>query len=492
MNSSIAVTMTGQIHFILNKRTVCTSQTNGVTVLDYLRLSERLTGTKEGCKEGGCGACTVLVGELQGEKLVYKPLLSCLLPLGELSRKHLVTIEGLNREQLSPIQQALVDYGATQCGFCTSGIVMSLTGYLLADETNIEKAGIKTALQNNLCRCTGYGAIKRAGNALVKSLGNGGVCNLETWIVRGILPEYCREIPERLRQLPPTAKRNSWRSLSQSDNGKISPKFIIAGGTDLYVQQGDMLAESAVQLLNRSPQMKGIKTDGELIHIGALTTFAEFANHPVIIDLIPHIQEYIQKIASHTIRQRATVGGNLITASPIGDISVLLLALNANLVLQSGNNVRNISLKEFFQGYKKTAKQPAEILTEIIISISPVATKFNFEKVSKRQYLDCAAVNSALAICCEVDTIHEVSISLGGVAPIPLFLKQTSNYLIGKQITPETIAAAFPILQREISPISDLHGSASYKRLLARQLLIAHFTKLFPEFLTLKNFYETN
>lgn len=474
--------MTGQIHFILNDRTICTSQPTGVTVLDYVRLSERLTGTKEGCKEGGCGACTVLVGELQGEKLVYKTLLSCLLPLGELSGKHLVTIEGLNQERLSPIQQVMVDYGATQCGFCTPGIVMSLTGYLLANETEIDEAGIKTALNNNLCRCTGYAAIKRAGSALVQSLGNGEVCNLENWIDKGIIPEYFRDIPDRLRQLPQ----------SFSENGKVSPEFVLAGGTDLYVQQGDILPESAVQLLNRSPQMKGITTDGNFIHIGALTTFAEFANHPVIIKVIPHIQTYIERIASYTIRQRATVGGNIITASPIGDVCVILLALNADLVLQEGDNLRNVLLRDFFQGYKKTAKKPSEILTEIIIPLPASATQFNCEKITKRQYLDCAAVNSAIAIRCARDTIHEISISMGGVAPIPMFLKRTSNYLIGKRVTQETIAGAFPILQSEISPISDIHGSTSYKRLLARQLLIAHFTKLFPEFICLQDFYETN
>ena len=476
--------MTGQIHFILNDRTVCTSQPTGVSVLDYLRLSERLTGTKEGCKEGGCGACTVLLGELQGEKLVYKPVLSCLLPLGELSGKHLVTIEGLNQEKLSPIQQALVDYGATQCGFCTPGIVISLTGYLLGSETDIDEAGIKTALHNNLCRCTGYGAIKRAASALVQSLGNGEVGNLETWIDRGIIPEYFRHISDRLPQLS--------QPIAETQNGKVSPQFTVAGGTDLYVEQADILAESRIRFLNQSLQMKGISIEGNSIRIGALTTFTEFANHPTIIKLIPDIQTYIQRIASVLIRQRATVGGNIITASPIGDISVLLLALNANLVLQAGDDIRNVPLRDFFQGYKKTAKKPTEILTEIVISIPPAATKFNSEKVSKRQYLDCAAVNSAIAIYCEEDTILESPISMGGVAPIPLFLKQTSNYLISKQITQKAIAGAFPILQREISPISDIHGSASYKRLLARQLLIAHFTKLFPEFITLKDFYARN
>ncbi len=461
--------MTGQIDFILNDRTICTCQPPGVSVLDYLRLSERLTGTKEGCKEGGCGACTVLVGELQGEKLVYKTVLSCLLSLGELSGKHLVTIEGLNQEKLSPIQQIMVDCGATQCGFCTPGIVMSLTGYLLASEKEIDQAGIKTALNNNLCRCTGYGAIKRAGNALVESLGNGEVHNLEHWIDKGIIPEYFRDIFDRLCQLP--------QSLSESENNKVSPEFIIAGGTDLYVQQGDILAESTIRLLNPSPQMKGITTEENNIHIGALTTFAEFANHPDIIKLIPQIQTYVKRIASHTIRQRGTVGGNIITASPIGDVCVLLLALNADLVLRSKNDIRKVPLRNFFQGYKETVRKPSEILTEIIIPLPASATKFNCEKITKRQYLDCAAVNSAISINCDGDVITQISISMGGVAPIPLFLKQTSNYFLGKHITQKAITGALPILQGEISPISDIHGSANYKRLLARQLLIAHFIR---------------
>nr|MDJ0596965.1 FAD binding domain-containing protein [Pleurocapsa sp. MO_226.B13] len=323
-----------------------------------------------------------------------------------------------------------------------------------------------------------------AASALVESLGNGEVNNLETWINKGIVPEYFRDIPEHLRHLP--------QLLAESNNNQVSPEFTIAGGTDLYVQQGDILAESAIRFLNQSPQMKGINTEGNNIHISALTTFDEFANHPAIIDLIPYIQAYIQRIASHTIRQRATVGGNIITASPIGDISVMLLALNANLVLRSGNDIRKVSLRDFFQGYKKTTRKPSEILTEIIIPLPTSATKFNCEKITKRQYLDCAAVNSAITIRCEGDTIRESSISMGGVAPIPLFLKQTSNYLIGKRVNQEAIAGALPLLQEEISPIDDIHGSASYKRLLARQLLIAHFTKLFPEFIAVKEFYEKN
>jgi xanthine dehydrogenase small subunit len=190
--------------------------------------------------------------------------------VGELAGKHLVTIEGLNQDRLSPIQQALVDWGATQCGFCTPGLVMSLTGYLLASPTAIDLEGVKTALHNNLCRCTGYGAIKRAALSLARSLGNRIEPNLENWIAIGIVPEYFRDLPDRLRQLPPTVLANDI----------TSPEFVIAGGTDVYVQHGDRLPDAAVRLLNPSAQMKGMRIEGDLLHIGALTTFAEFASHP--------------------------------------------------------------------------------------------------------------------------------------------------------------------------------------------------------------------
>ncbi len=475
--------MTGQIYFLLNARTVCTSQPPGLTVLDYLRQIERLVGTKEGCREGGCGACTVLLGELRDERVWYKAVTSCLLPLGELQGKHLVTLEGLNQVQLSPVQQALVDWGATQCGFCAAGIVMSLTGYLMAG-TTARVEGIKTALSGNLCRCTGYAALKRAGTALVQSTCNGLPLTASDLVDRGILPAYFRDIPARLRQLPQPVLENE----------QVTPEFAIAGGTDIYVQMGETLPDVPVRLLNLSPinlspEMRGISCCDGQIRIGALTTFEEFATHPAVMQLIPYISAYIERIASWQIRHRATVGGNIVGASPIGDLSILLLALDALLVLRCKDRSRTLPLRDFFRAYKDTAKAEGEILTEIILLIPLPDTRVHFEKVSKRQYLDCAAVNSAIAVRCEGDVIREVGISMGGVAPIPLFLKRTSAYFLGKRIDKDTVESSFPILQQEISPRSDVYGSAVYKRLLARQLLIAHFTELFPELVTVREFY---
>ena len=167
------------IHFWLNNQEVTTKEPPGRLVLDYLRQKERLVGTKEGCKEGDCGACMVLIGELSGNQVEYKPVTSCLMPVGELHGKHLVTIEGLNLEKLTPVQQAIVDEGGSQCGFCTPGIVVSLTGYLMQPWGELNAEGIKYALGGNLCRCTGYASLMRAGSRLLKQFGNGAARNGE-------------------------------------------------------------------------------------------------------------------------------------------------------------------------------------------------------------------------------------------------------------------------------------------------------------------------
>ncbi len=474
--------MTGQICFLLNDRQVCTSQAPGVSVLTYLRQAERLIGTKEGCREGACGACTVLLGELDGEQVSYKVVPACLLLLGELPGKHLVTIEGLNQAQLSLVQNALVDFGATQCGFCTPGIVVSLTGYLLAGGTDISVAGIKQALSGHLCRCTGYAALQRASAALVRFISQHSHASISDLIALTLLPDYFQTIPARLRQLPKTP----------SDNGQTSPEFWIAGGTDLCVQSGPRLASAPVRFLSQFPEMKGISRRDGQIHIGALTTFAELAVHPVIRQLIPDIQGYMARLASWQIRQQATVGGNIMGASPIGDVSNLLVALDARLILQRDGQRRTVPLQGFYRGYKDTAQHPGEILIEIVVPVPDPGVRINVEKVSKRLSVDCASVNSAIAVHCESGIIQTCSLSIGGVAPIPLFLKQTSAYFQHKPLTKETIQGAFPILQREIAPISDIRGSAIYKRLLARQLLIAHFTQLFPELITVRDFHETH
>ncbi|MEK7699478.1 MAG: FAD binding domain-containing protein [Planctomycetota bacterium] len=460
--------MSSKTHFFLNDTEVCADGHPGMPVLDYLRRIQRLMGTNEGCREGDCGACVVLVGELDGEWVKYKAVTSCLMPLGELYGKHLVTVEGLNMPHLSPVQQAIVDEGATQCGFCTPGIVVSLTGYLM-DDKEITKEGIKNTLGGHLCRCTGYRSLKRGVDFLKLAVESR--TGIRSLVANGMLPAYFLEMPDSLRKIP---------ELSVNEGSNI-PKFFIAGGTDVYVQKGDMLQESEVCLLTMNRDMKDIAPMDGYVRVGALTTFEAFANHAEIIRVIPGIQDYMTRIASLQVRNRATVGGNIVNASPVGDVTILLLAFGATLVLKSGETSRTVPITSFFKGYKQLDKTPSEILSEIHIPIPAADTKINFEKVSKRKHLDVASVNSALTVRCDDAVIREMALTMGGVAPIPLFLKATCRYFLGKEVCREAIEGAYPLVQQEISPISDIRGSAEYKRLLARQLLIAHFVKLFPD-----------
>ncbi len=471
--------MSASICFWLNDQEVVADDPPGLLVLDYLRKHKRLVGTKEGCKEGDCGACTVLVGELNNNNIFYKPVTSCLLPLGELQGKHLVTIEGIDREHLNPVQQAIVDESGTQCGFCTPGIVVSMIGCLMHVNDMINDEFIKEALSGHLCRCTGYRSLKAVTPHLqTMKQKNGGI---EGLVKSGFIPRYFLQMPERLSKI----------SQPTPTLGKKTPKHFIAGGTDLYVQRGEELPESRVHLLNLHPQMKGIRRKNRALHIGALTSFEDFANHPEIQKLIPDIKDYMFLIASLQLRHRATIGGNIINASPIGDLTVLFLALEARLVLKNGSKERTVPITEFYLGYKQLDKKSNEILTEVIIPELAPGSKINWEKVSKRKCLDIASVNSA--ICIQTDAngiIRHVGLAMGGVAPIPLFMKESSAFLTEKPVSMEILNEAIKIAQQEISPISDVRGSVAYKRMLTRQLMIAHFSKLFPEKMKVREFYE--
>lgn len=470
--------MTTKIPFWLNNRRVGPSEPAGMLILDYLRKIEKLTATKEGCKEGDCGACTVLIGELAGDRVHYQVVTSCLVPLGELHGKHLVTVEGINLEGLSPVQQFMVDEGGSQCGYCTPGFIASMTWFLMA-EKDLTPEAFKRAISGNLCRCTGYNSIKRAGQHLIDLFGPGGKGE-EIWrapwrikalVEAKMLPEYFLQMPERLKEIPPIEIKTD-RPID----------CFVAGGTDIYVQKGEQIPEAKVGLLNLYPEMKTIKKEDGCLSIGALTSFEDFANHSEVQKVIPKIREYMFLIASLQIRNRATLGGNIVNGSPIGDMTILLLALDCGLVLKEGENQRTVALKDFFKGYKVLEKREKEILTEILLPLPAEGTKIHFEKVSKRKCLDIATVNSAAKIQAHGEgIIIDASLTAGGVAPIPLFLKKTSDFLVGKKINSDTIQEAQKVAAQEISPISDVRGSAQYKALLVHQFMAAHFIELYPK-----------
>lgn len=469
--------MTLPLRFFLNDEEVCLDENPGTLVLDVLRTGRQLTGTKEGCREGDCGACAVLVGTLEGDTVRYLSVTSCLMPAAELAGRHLVTIEGLSIGESTPVQVAIDDEGGSQCGFCTPGIVVSLTGMLITEMGNVDLETTKNALGGHLCRCTGYRSLKATWKHLAAA--SRGARSIDDLVNRGLLPAYFAEVPDWLR-----AVETETTTLSSDVH------LMVGGGTDVYVQQGDEVAGGDLIALNNLTGLSGVADRDGYVEVGAMTTFEDFAASPAIRRVIPSIGEYMALIASVQIRNRATVGGNIVNASPIGDLSILLLAMECELVLRNRNgDVRTIPIRQFFRGYKDIDLRSGEMLTEIRIPRVDGA-RIGWEKVSKRKYLDIATVNSAISISAPGSTIERASIAVGGVAPIPLFLAETSAFLQDKPVNCDTVLQAAQVALDEITPISDVRGSADYKRLLTRQLLFGHFATLFPETITVEALCE--
>lgn len=466
--------MEKRIKFLCNDLIRDLSVKPGMALLDVIRQDLRLTGTKEGCKEGDCGACTVLLGELKGEGVVYKAINSCLFPIAEAAGKHVVTIEGLQRETLSPIQNLFLEEGASQCGFCTPGFVVSITGHLLSRK-KIGAEELTDSISGNLCRCTGHISIKRVVGRFAEWFNKayaGKGDYISELVNLDLIPAYFSGVREKLRGISTEA------SPDKADSNDVITK--IAGGTDLYVQRGEEIADTEIFLLNTGAQADRIKPEGNKIIISSLTTMSELEESEIINKYYPDLKTSLKYFGSRQIRNSATVGGNIRNASPIGDIANILLALDARLEISSPGEKRTVELDKFYISYKNVDCQKNEMITDVIIPIPGTEARISYEKVCKREYLDIASVNSTLYMEKAGNKIKKVRISAGGVAPIPLLLKKTADFLAGKIISAKTVKEAVVIALSEISPISDARGSKEYKRLLLRQLIFAHFIKLFP------------
>lgn len=452
------------IEFILNEEHIQTDVPEGMTVLDFVRYSKNLKGTKIGCREGDCGACNILVGELDGEEVRYRSMTSCLTPLANVRRKHVVTIEGINPKNggLSPVQQAMVENNGTQCGFCTPGFIVSLTGFFISGDQNSPESAI-ASIDGNICRCTGYKPIERAAAAVCREAGAGAE------VPEQCVPGYFKEIPEMLSGLAATADESG-------------ADAIVGGGTDLYVQRPEELIRAGARHVFFDDRLRGIRKSGDLVEIGASATVTDLLESPLIKDLFPNLEEHLKLVSSTPIRNMATLAGNFVNASPIGDMTIWFLSLDAEVELENGDGeVRTMPLRKLYLGYKDLALEKGEMLTRI--RFRPRFTHFNFEKVCKRTYLDIASVNTAISLAVEKgergEIIRSAHVSAGGVSPVPLYLSKTSDFLAGRELSPGTVRDAATRMQDEISPISDVRGSAAYKRLLLRQLFYSHFFELF-------------
>ncbi|NNE28759.1 MAG: 2Fe-2S iron-sulfur cluster binding domain-containing protein [Saprospiraceae bacterium] len=453
--------------FILNDKMVQSSEPAGSTLLDFVRYHKRLVGTKIGCREGDCGACTLLVGEFINGAMRYRSLTSCITPLGNVHGKHVVTIEGLNMDRLSPVQKAMVDESGQQCGFCTVGFIVSMTGECLSDKSpSLER--MISSIDGNICRCTGYKSIERAAALIASSLQQKDLSDPIAWLVhKGFLPTYFSSITERLTKI---------------SRPSIKKGLILGGGTDLLVQKHDEVYEASVGLMADQNGYHGIARGADHIVIGGATSTTSLLESSLMRDLFPKLYQHLKLVSSTPIRNIATVAGNFINASPIGDLTAFFIGINADLTLtHPDGRDRQMRLKDIFKGYKILDLEEDEFVSKISFDIPDANTYFNFEKVSKRRYLDIASVNSAISISVKGAYISNVHLSAGGVGPIPTYLAKTCRFLEGKPLNSETIQQASGIIESEIKPISDARGSKEYKSLLLRQLFFAHFVELFPE-----------
>jgi xanthine dehydrogenase small subunit len=374
-------------------------------------------------------------------------------------------------QELNPIQQAMADEGATQCGFCTPGFVISLAGFCLNASEPDYKSAI-AAIDGNICRCTGYKSIQRAAMRIVSLMQERKSEEPANFVSKqNILPAYFATIKERLK------------TLLYKTNGILQEQEatqFVGGGTDLYVQKHDEMKQAGNFFLFNEPSLKVIMKEDNRCIIGAGCTVTDLCESEIIQKYFPRFESYARLISSTPIRNMATIGGNFINASPIGDFTIFFLALDAHLLVRSRNSSRDLPIRKLYKGYKALDKRPEEFIERFWFELPGKNTFFNFEKVSKRTNLDIASVNTAISITMNKKRIVNGSISAGGVGPIPMYLAKASAFLQGKELTEEIVQEIVELAQTEISPISDARGTEAYKRLLLNQLIKSHFISVFP------------
>lgn len=453
-----------------------------LSLSDFLRVQLGLMGTKIVCSEGDCGSCTVLVGRPNGDHFDYRPVDSCILRMFQLDGTHIVTIEGLAGDggecELTPVQQAMVDCHGSQCGFCTPGFVVAMTGLLEENEAPSEDDW-RSGLTGNLCRCTGYVSILEAG----RSVESGTRLN-ERYDAVTMLPDLATVANEplqiesnegtRIRRFhAPTTIRAALEVLRSNPGAKV-----VAGATDVGVQLNKGLIDPDEFLdLNRVPELLGaaIETDptGDAIVAGARATWTELLE--LTRGSMPEFQELVSIFGSPQIRHVGTLGGNIINASPIADSLPLLLVAEAELEFASTIGTRKLSILDFYQGYKKFDLRSGELLTRIRIPLPAPDVLLRLVKVSRRRDLDIATFTAAIWLRLDGDRIAEARIAFGACGPTVFRARGTEAHLVGQPFDEETMRAAGQIAASEITPISDVRGSVEFRRQLARNVLVKFY-----------------
>lgn len=452
--------------------TVAPDVPHTMTVLEYLRTRLRRTGSKEGCAEGDCGACTVVVAEAGDDgRLKHRAVNACILFVHQLDGKALFTVDDLaEAETLHPVQQAMVDAHASQCGFCTPGFVMSLFAYYKSHDT-ADDSSLKDALAGNLCRCTGYRPILEAGHrmfdagkadrfapqeaalaAQLGSLARSRMLQHSTADGSFLAPRSAAELADTLATLP------------------AGETWILAGGTDvgLWVTKQHRVPRSIVYL-GRVAELQRITDQGDAIEIGAGVTYSDAFG--AIESLHADFARMVRRLGSTQIRNSGTLGGNIANGSPIGDSMPALIALGATLKLRSKAGSREMALEDFFLAYRKTALQPGEFVESVTVRKPGANSRFGVYKLSKRFDQDISAVLAAFHVVLEGDAVQSARLAFGGMAGTPARAKLAEAALTGRRFTPAEIEPAVAALAADFTPMSDMRASAAYRLLAAQNLL---------------------
>jgi len=465
------VSIRKEIRFLLNATEVRLGDVNSdAMLLDYLRLNLRLRGTKEGCAEGDCGACTVLVGRLLRGELIYETVNACIRFVGSLDGCHVVTVDHLADADgtLHPVQQAMVDHHGSQCGFCTPGFVMSLYALWMHNPSPSNEA-VETALQGNLCRCTGYEPIVRAAQSI-----SGDPANDPLVVERDATCEKLATLRDRARVdithgddrlIVPASVDDLAEILAASPNATI-----VAGATDvgLWVTKF-MRPVSPVVFISHLDELHRIEETETGVTIGACVTYTELES--TVAARIPQMSAFWNRIGGGQVRNMGTVGGNVANGSPIGDTPPVLIALGATVTLRRGAARRTLPVEDFFIDYGKQDRETGDFVESLHIPDPAADARFETYKITKRRDEDISAVCGAFNVTVKDGVVSKATIAFGGMAAIPKRAKAVEAALMNQPWTQATITTAQAAFAQDFTPLTDWRASAEYRALIARNLL---------------------
>ena len=444
------------------------------TLLNFIRTKLKKTGTKEGCAEGGCGACTVVLGELENNKIIYKAINACIAFVPSLEGKQLVLVEDLVlNEKLHPVQEAMVNYHGSQCGFCTPGFVMSLFA-MYKNYSFYNESTIKDTIQGNLCRCTGYLPIISAAKSLNRKNKYDHFSNSKKKTINLLKKIRNRSIfinNNNKKYFAPKSVNELIKIFKQNTNLKL-----ISGGTDvsLIVTKERKDLDSLVYM-NSIDELNYIKKNNGYIEVGATTPLIIFESF--IKKYFPDFNQILQRYGSVQIRNVCTIAGNIATASPIGDTLPLLMALDSQVVIKDKSKTQILPLNGFFTGYRKTKLKKGQFIYSVKI---PLFSKniFKAYKVSKRIDDDISSVCASFNIEIKNDKINKIKIAYGGMSNIPKRAANCEKILTNSALTYKIINKAQKSLEKDFRPITDARASEKYRMEIAKNLLEKCFLEI--------------